>query len=378
MIYLDNSATSWPKAPSVAQAIADCVLNPIGNVGRSSHEPANAAGRLLYECRSAVESFLPQIPLEQIIFTRNATESINVALFGFLRAGDSVLTTPIEHNAVARPLHVLAQRGIQVHICPCDDFGRIDPAVFRRELQRLRPSLAVFSAASNVTGAINPVEMMVFDCGAMNIPYVIDAAQAIGEVRRWNFPSESNGAVCFSLHKGLLGPAGVGIMALYGAFRPEPLWFGGTGSRSDSVVQPDFLPDRYESGTPAIHTIAGCTASLEYCHIHEKKIEDNRNTMGLLLYDGLSQFKQLRIISPAVDRVAVISVTISDGKISSLAEGLFRAGIAVRTGFHCAPLAHARFGTTPLGGAIRFSPGYATTEDEVIQTIAVVKEVLHV
>ncbi len=377
MIYLDNSATSWPKAPPVAQALADSVRNPVGNVGRSSHEAALAAGQILYGCRSAVEHFIPQIQLERIVFTRNATESINIALLGSLGAGDSVLTSPIEHNAVARPLHVLAQRGIHIHTCPCDDFGRVDPSIFRKQLLRLRPSLAVFSAGSNVSGVINPVETMVQDCMIMDIPYVIDATQAIGEVPRWQFPSVGNGAICFSLHKGLLGPAGVGIMALYGTFRPAPLWFGGTGSRSDSVLQPDFLPDCYESGTPAIHAIAGCSAALEYCGTYGKMINDNRKAMGDLLYDGLSQFKQLRMVSPAVDRLAVISVTAKEGKISTLAEGLFRSDIAVRTGFHCAPMAHERFGTTTQGGTIRFSPGYATTKEEVYQTLAVVEEVLH-
>jgi cysteine desulfurase / selenocysteine lyase len=377
MIYLDNSATSWPKAPPVAQALVNSIQNPVGNVGRSSHEPAIVAAQILYGCRSEVEHFIPHIPLERIIFTRNATESINIALFGALGAGDSVLTSPIEHNAVARPLQVLAKRGILVHTCPSDEFGRIDPTVFRKQLQRLRPSLAVFPAGSNVSGVINPVETMVQDCMAMDIPYVLDAAQAIGEVPRWNFPSNANGAICFSLHKGLLGPAGVGVMALYGDFRPTPLWFGGTGSLSDSVVQPDFLPDCYESGTPAIHAIAGCSAALAYCRTNAKNINENRKSMGDLLYEGLSQFKQLCMVSPASDRLAVISVTTKEGKISSLTEGLFRSGIAVRAGFHCAPLAHERFGTTTKGGAIRFSPGFLTTKEEVYQTIAVVEEILH-
>ena len=206
MIYLDNAATSWPKAPGVAEALSATVLNPIGNVGRSSHAPALAASEILFKCRAAVFQFVPPTALEGIIFTRNATEALNLALFGSLDAGSIVLTTPMEHNAVGRPVHQLAQRGVRVEVCPCDEYGRIDADIFRSELLRTRPSLAVFTAASNVTGAINPVEMMVVDCVSLGVPFVIDAAQSIGELHRWEFPSDCVGAVCFSLHKSLLGP----------------------------------------------------------------------------------------------------------------------------------------------------------------------------
>jgi cysteine desulfurase / selenocysteine lyase len=377
MIYLDNAATSWPKAPTVAEAMASSVLEPIGNVGRSSHGPALAASGILYSCRSALLHFVPPTPLEQVIFTRNATEALNIALFGSLQAGDTVLTTPMEHNAVGRPIHQLFGRGVCVEVCPCDDFGRIDPGVFRSELRRTHPALTVFTAASNVTGTVNPVETMVSDCVAEGVPYIIDAAQSIGELPRWQFPSGGDGAVCFSLHKGLLGPAGVGAMVLYGGFRPRPLWFGGTGSLSDSVLQPDFLPDCYESGTPAIQSIAGCVAALEYCHAQESAIQEQRKTMGDLLYAGLTRISELRMLSPAFDRVPVVSVTMRVGTISSLSNALYAAGVAVRTGFHCAPLAHQRIGSTQGKGAVRFAPGFATTESEIIQTLAIVEEAMH-
>lgn len=376
MIYLDNAATSWPKAPGVAEALSAAVLNPIGNVGRSSHAPALVASEILYKCRAAVLNFVPPTALEGVVFTRNATEALNLALFGGLEVGSTVLTTPMEHNAVGRPVHQLAQRGVRVEVCPCDGFGRIDADVFRAELRRTRPSLAVFTAASNVTGAINPVETMVADCVSLGVPFVIDAAQSIGELPRWEFPTDCAGAVCFSLHKGLLGPAGVGTMVLYGGFKPRPLYYGGTGSLSDSVFQPDFLPDCYESGTPAIHAIAGCCTALDYCHAHEGEIHTQRTTVSDLLFCGLLRFPELRLLTPTVDHLPVISVTTRQGTISTLTTALYAAGIAVRAGFHCAPLAHQRLGSTLAGGAVRFSPGFATTEAEIIQTLAVVEEAL--
>ena len=377
MIYLDNAATSWPKAPGVAEAMAASVLQPIGNVGRSSHAAALAANGILYKCRSLVMHFIPPTSIEQVVFTRNATEALNLALFGSLQSGATVLTTPMEHNAVGRPIHQLAQRDVRIEVCPCDDFGRIDPEIFRAELRRTRPSLTVFTAASNVTGAINPVEMMVADCVSQGVPYVVDAAQSIGELPRWQFPDVGDGAVCFSLHKSLLGPAGVGVMALYGKFRPRPLYYGGTGSLSDSIFQPEFLPDCYESGTPAIHAIAGCASALKYCHTHESEIQNQRKLMGGLLQVGLLKFPQLRMLSPDADRLPVISVTTRQGTISALTNALYTVGIAVRTGFHCAPLAHQRLGSAKAGGAIRFSPGFATTESEIAQTLAIVKGALH-
>ena len=376
MIYLDNAATSWPKAPGVAEALSAAVLNPIGNVGRSSHAPALAASEILYKCRASILPLVPLTDLETVVFTRNATEALNLALFGSLQPGCTVLITPMEHNAVGRPVHQLTLRGVRVEVCPCDDFGRIDADVFRAELRRTRPSLAVFTAASNVTGAINPVETMVADCVSLGVPFVIDAAQSIGELPRWQFPTGSAGAVCFSLHKSLLGPTGVGAMVLFGGFRPRPLYYGGTGSLSDSVFQPDFLPDCYESGTPAIHAIAGCCTALEYCHAHEVELHTQRTTVSDLLYSGLLRFPELRLLTPTVDRLPVISVTTRQGTISALSNALHAAGIAVRAGFHCAPLAHQRLGSTHTGGAVRFSPGFATTEAEIFQTLAVIEEAL--
>lgn len=376
MIYLDNAATSWPKAPGVAQGMADAIERPVGNVGRSAHGAAMAAAHILYTCREQLQRVMPTTREEKTIFTRNATEALNTALLGSLGEGDVVLTTPIEHNAVARVLHHLQSCGVRVEYCACDEFGAVDVDDFRVRCANLRPGLAVFTAANNLTGAINPVLEMVQACTASGVSFVIDGAQALGELLFPSFPAEANGALCFSMHKGLLGPAGVGVMALYGAFAPAPLLFGGTGSRSDSVEQPDFLPDCYESGTPAIPAIAGSCAAITYVATHAEQINQHRERVGLLLWEGLSDIRALRMLSPRDNRVGVISLTMREGTISTLSQALFNHDVAVRSGYHCAPLAHRFLRTEAHGGAVRFSVGHTTTVDEIEQTVRVVEEAM--
>ncbi|MEA5031161.1 MAG: aminotransferase class V-fold PLP-dependent enzyme [Sphaerochaeta sp.] len=374
MIYLDNAATSWPKAPPVAEGIRRSIEQPVGNAGRSAHGPAMAAARILYDCRQALQLIMPPTDLERTIFTHNATEALNIALFGSLDPGDTVLTTPVEHNAVARVLHQLAQRGVHVEYCACDTFGRVDVDDFSQKLATLPIRLAVFTAAGNVTGAINDVSNLVAACTRRNIPFVIDGAQAIGECRLPPLPDDAQGALCFSIHKGLLGPTGVGVMALYGSFAPRPLTFGGTGSRSDSELQPEMLPDRYESGTPAIHAIAGSVAAIGHVVAHLEEMQAHRKLLGDMLYRGLQTMEHLRLLSPREGRVGLVSVTVREGTISSLAQHLYAKDIAVRGGYHCAPWAHRFLETEAHGGAVRFSVGPSTTEEEIEITLGAVKE----
>lgn len=379
MIYLDNAATSWPKAPGVAQALAQAVTDLIGNVGRSAHRPAMEAGRIVYQCRTIVQHVMPPTELEKTLFTRNATESLNIALQGTLEAHDVLVTTPMEHNAVARCITALSQRlGVQVKFCPCDRYGMADSDEFFRILATTKPRLAVFTAASNVTGAINPIGEMVDACIAHGVPFVIDGAQAVGDISLPLVPKGAFGALCYSLHKGLLGPAGVGVLALYGSFLPRPLIYGGTGSNSASDMQPEFLPDRYESGTCAIPAIAASSVAVAYCVQHAQEIRTAKEHAGELLWQGLSSIKCLRMLSPRKNRIpGIVSVTVEEGTISDLAEKLFASDIAIRSGLHCAPWAHRHLKTEKQGGALRFSAGYATTEEEIRTVIRVVEEAVH-
>ena len=325
-----------------------------------------------------MQHHIPRTDVEKTVITRNATEAINIALLGSVHPGDVILTTVTEHNAVARPLSYLKTQGVQVLSIQCDPFGRIDGEDFSRHLKEHTIALAVFTAANNITGALNQIDELVAACVAYQVPFIIDAAQVAGEISFSDFPEGATGALCCSIHKGLLGPAGVGVMALYGAFSPRALWYGGTGSRSESVIQPDFLPDRYESGTPAVHAIAGANAALAYCTDHALTIARNRSAMADLLYQQLAELKGLRMLSPQSDRVPVISVTVETGTVSSLARGLFQHDIAIRSGLHCAPLMHQHLRTLEQGGALRFAPGFQTTADEINTVISVLKEMLYV
>lgn len=376
MIYLDNAATSWPKAPNLASACVASITEPMGNIGRSAHMAAIHASHTLYSFRKSVQSILSPTETECIICTSGATESLNVALFGTINPGDTVLTTPAEHNAVARPLEVLQQRGVRILTAVADCFGRVDIDEFEKIIKEKRPSVAVFAAANNVTGAINPVEAMLNTCCRYEIPFVIDAAQAVGETDLPKFPKQARGALCFSLHKGLLGMAGVGIMALYGSYRPRPLQYGGTGSNSDSTIQPEILPDVYESGTLPIQAIAANTAAIGYYIGEHEAISLHKQEMSNLLWDYLSCQEGLRMLSPKDNRVGIVSVTVEDGTIRELSQKLFAADIAVRSGFHCAPTTHHHIGTFRQGGAIRCSVGFMTTKAEIEQTAAHVAEAL--
>jgi len=375
MIYLDHAATSWPKAPGVAEAVAQALISPVGNVGRSAHPMALAAARILYDCRLALQEIVHTSAPEKTVFTRNATEALNIAILGSLAPEGRVLTTAVEHNAVARPLHHLMSNGVHVDTCACDVYGIADAADFDRRLGTGSYDLVVFTAANNLTGAVNPIRSLVESCIRHHVPFVIDAAQAMGEMDIPRFGEGAQGALCFSLHKGLLGPSGVGVMGLYGDFSPRPLIYGGTGSRSDSVEQPDFLPDRYESGTSAIAVIAGAKAALDHMAIHGQAINHERKRLADILWDDLSRIGQLRMLGPREGRSPIVSVTVHEGSIDRLAQALFAKQVAVRSGFHCAPLAHRHLGTEVHGGAIRFSVGHTNTEAELQMVSDTIREV---
>ncbi|NCB02893.1 MAG: aminotransferase class V-fold PLP-dependent enzyme [Spirochaetia bacterium] len=372
MIYLDNAATSWPKAPLVSDAMKEAIDNPYGNIGRSAHELSQNSSSALYKFRSLLHSILPPTKEENIIVTSGATHSLNIALLGSIKPHDTIITTQLEHNAVMRVLDYLKKDNIQVIPLKSDSYGRVLLEEIQETIANHRPKLAVINGASNVNGVVQPLEELINVFNAHHIPLIIDASQLMGEVDLPQNIKDISGAVCFSLHKGLLGPSGVGAMALYGAFLPTPLIFGGTGSKSDSIIQPTFLPDRYESGTLPIPAIIGSNSALEYVISHKGEIYTTKYEMAEYLYNSLVNIKEIRMLSPKGEKVPNITFTVKKGTISSLSQFLFNSDIAFRSGFHCAPSAHTYLNTHECGGAIRFSIGYTTTRgelDEVIDTV---------
>ncbi len=370
MIYLDNAATSWPKAPNVAKAITKAIEEPYGNIGRSSHRPSVLSSSALFQFRSLVQSTLPYTPVEHIIITPSATHALNIAILGSVSKGQTVITTHLEHNAVMRVLDNCNNRVIPLK---SDPYGRVLVDKVVQTIYEYEPKVAIINGASNVHGVIQPLEELLTIFREHNIMCILDASQVMGECDIPPIMKEVHGAICFSLHKGLLGPAGCGIMALYGSFSPNPLYFGGTGSSSDSIIQPSFLPDKYESGTLPIPSIIGAIPALEYVLAHKKKIYAHKNKMSDYLYQSLIEIEELRMLSPKEKRVGNITFTTKEGTISSLSQILALGDIACRAGFHCAPLAHTYLGTQLQGGAIRLSIGYTTEIEELDEVVTQIK-----
>jgi len=380
VIYLDNAATSFPKAPGVAEAMADQVRRLGGNPGRASHGMAVGASRLLFDAREAVARLVGVGEAERLVFAKNATEALNAAILGLARPGDVVATSSLEHNAVMRPLRWLeARRGIEVLVFRCDESGDPDPSDLRAIAAR-RPDLAVFTMASNVSGAVLPVEELVAFFGMAGVPVCLDGSQLVGHRP---LCADALGAdfLCFPGHKGLLGPTGTGCLALGAGLgrMPEPLIRGGTGSASDSERQPEFLPDRYEAGTQNLAGAAGLLAAARF--LDAAGLESVRSREAALtdrLVGGLSGLPGLRVYGPPAgrDRAGVVSVAAGGASLAEIAAELDRREVAVRMGLHCAPAAHRSIGSFAGGGTIRFSIGFFNTEADIDGAVSAMEAIL--
>ena len=382
MIYLDNAATSWPKPAAVAQAISRFLETSAGNPGRSGHRLSVAAARVVYNVREALaEMFGLGDPL-RLVFTSGATESINLALRGLLRPGDHVVTSSMEHNAVMRPLRALEQEGVHLTVVPCASDGSLHP---RAVESALRPGtrLVVLTHASNVSGTILPVDAV----GAVTRRHakllLVDAAQTAG-VLPVDMKAMNVDLLAFSGHKGLLGPTGTGGLAIGEAVKVAdmtPLKRGGTGSRSEFEEQPDFLPDRYEAGTPNSVGLAGLAASVDY--LQQQGIETiRRHEMELTgqLIEGLQAIPGVRVFGPCDPQrqVAVVSFTLVGRRVSEVALELDEEfSVLCRPGLHCTPAAHRTLGSFSEG-TVRFSPGPFTTSGEVAAAVAAVARLARV
>jgi cysteine desulfurase family protein len=376
MIYLDNAATSFPKAPGVAEAVSNFLVKIGANAGRSSHKGAIESSSILFNCREALAALFGVKKSERIIFTSNTTEALNIAIMGMLKPGSRVLTSSFEHNSVMRPLNFLKSRDkIEIIRFGCDNFGFPDMKDFKKKVATL-PDLLIFSAASNVTGIILPFEEMAGLASSYNVPVCIDGAQLAGHCF---LDIEQCGIDLFAFpgHKALLGPTGTGGLYIGAGVNPEPLCFGGTGSRSDREVQPDFMPDKYESGTPNIAVIAGLLESVNFIlKTGTDQIEKRESEALFALADGLKNINGLNIfMSDSCKRVSpVISFTHNTKSISDIARSLDLNEVAVRMGLHCAPSAHKAIKTFDKGGTVRLSPGYFTSRSDIDDALYIIKD----
>lgn len=376
MIYLDNAATTWPKPESVYQAVDNCLRQCSGNPGRGGHGNARAATHILYEAREALAQLFNIENPTNIVFTYNATDALNMALVGSLQSGDSIVTTSMEHNAVARPLRYLESIGVKVQIVPCDTTGKLALSTLEDMLAQGATTI-VMSHASNVTGRIMPI----YEVGKLAEKYqarfIVDAAQTAG-VEELDVTAFNIDMLACSGHKGLFGPQGTGVLYVRDAASIRPLRYGGTGSLSEFDRQPDFLPDKLESGTSNTPGIAGLLSGIQFINqVGIQNIRYKEKQLATQLIAGLKKIKNVVVYSPelATEHTAVVSFTIGEMDSRLLAHRLdLEFGIACRAGLHCAPWAHQSIGTTKTG-VIRFSPGYFNTVDEMTQAVAAIEQI---
>ena len=372
MIYLDNAATSFPKPRQVLRAMTGVMEKFGANPGRGGHRLSLQAGRVVEACREAAATLLGVRSPERVIFTRCCTESLNLAILGSVHPGDEVICSHGEHNAVMRVLARLVNRGdITVKVLQPDERGLLTPDTLRAAISP-RTRLVVLCHASNVTGVLQPMAALGRVCREKGVPLLVDAAQSAG-TQEVTLEALQADMIALPGHKGLLGPHGTGLLALGENVNPEPLTVGGTGSMSESVLQPTLLPDRYESGTLNLPGIAGLLAGISYVQRHRLEIAQREHALNERLRSRLAALPGVRVLGDeSAPRVAVTSIVPRKGDSGELADALDASGVAVRSGLHCAPAIHAWLGTLE-SGAVRFSPGPFTTQDDVDDACALVE-----
>jgi len=377
-IYLDNAATSYPKAPGVGDALRHFVDDIGENVNRSGYNSV-AADEMVFETREVLGEFFHFPTPENVIFTLNITHGLNFLLKGSLKRGDHVVVSSMEHNAVMRPLMQLKAQGVEMSRMLCDQMGRLGAKSLH---EHIRPNtrMVVVTHASNVSGTILPIEDLGRICEEENILFVVDTAQTAG-LLDIDFQHIRADALAFTGHKALLAPQGIGgfLISQDMAESMDALISGGTGSLSEYEEVPPYLPDKFEAGTPNLPGIYGLNQAIRYLtkvglkYIREKELE----LAGILL-EGFANMKGVRLagLQETMGRMAVVSVDFEGYDNAVVAHCLDRDyGIRTRCGLHCAPSAHKTLGTFPQG-TVRFSPGHFNTEQEMSHTLSAVQKVL--
>ena len=374
-IYLDNAATSFPKAPGLGKALAEYIENGVVNPNRTESALSYRAFDVSYALREHISSLYNYPHPECIAFTRNITEALNWLIKGLLERQDHVIVSSNEHNAVMRPLR---QMGIDYSIIPSSSHGFNDysslPSLIKPNTRAI-----IINAAGNVSGAIQDLETPAEYAKNHNLLFIIDSAQASPFVEI-DMEKLNASAVAFTGHKGLLGPQGIGgaIIRKEFALSIAPLISGGTGSRSDSEDVPDLLPDRLNPGTDNMPGIIGLEHSLSYISKNLSSLYDNEREMTKMLIEGLYKINGIILFGAGLEenRTNVVSIEtegIDEAEVSALL--LERGGIETRVGLHCSPSSHKTLGTFPRG-TLRFSPGPFTTKDEINYTMTLLKEIM--
>ncbi|MGQ9632326.1 MAG: aminotransferase class V-fold PLP-dependent enzyme [bacterium] len=377
-VYLDNAATSYPKPDAVYDAVNRFMREIGASSGRGAYRKALEADRIVYETRESLGRLFNIRDVSRIVFTQNATESLNLAIRGLLRRGDHVVTSSIEHNAVWRPLKTLeSELGIEITAVSCSPEGHLDPEDVEEAI-RPNTKLIVLLHASNVIGTILPIGDVGRIAERYGIPFLVDSAQTAG-VYPIDVEESHIDLLAFAGHKGLFGPPGTGGLYIREGIDLTPLKAGGTGSESALERQPDFLPDRYEAGTLNAPGIAGLGAGVDFIlDVGVDKIREKERSLTERLLRGLEDIPEVEIYGPRdpEGQVGVMSINVSDyppGEVGYVLDEAY--GVMVRTGLHCSPCAHRTIGTIDRG-TIRISPGYFNTEGDINYLLGALREIV--
>lgn len=375
MIYLDNAATSFPKPVEVYEEVLNCMKNYAANPGRSSHDMSIKAATKIIETRESICKLFNTSDPMNIIFTSNATEALNIAIKGVIKQGDHVISTVIEHNSVLRPLNSLSKKGVCVKLLDVDENGYISIADLKNNIKKNTKAI-IINHASNVIGTVQNIKAIGEIAKKNGVLFIVDASQSAGVI-----PIDVNTAnidlLAFPGHKGLLGPQGTGGLFIRPGIELTTIKEGGTGSNSDSVEQPLFLPDRLESGTLNTPGIAGLYEGIKYIqNTGIEKIRKKEEELTEYLLSELTKLPYIKIYGSklAADRCAVISINVYGNDSSFVGYSLNKRGIAVRTGYHCAPLIHKILGTCN-NGTVRVSLGYFNDYNDIEKLIIALKEI---
>ena len=378
-IYFDNSSTSFPKAPNVGRAMGEFIENGAFNINRGSYEGAYEAGSAVLDTREMLKDLFNCPNSKNVVFTPSVTYSLNFFIKGFLKPGDHVLVTSVEHNAVMRPLVQMEKLGVEFDAVPCDEEGGVTADDFRAYIKENTKAI-ITTHASNVCGTIIPIEEIGALCKEKGVVYAVDTAQTAG-ILNIDMQKANIDFLAFTGHKGLLGPQGIGGFIASDKLEGliDPVISGGTGSLSDSEEIPDFLPDRFESGTLNLPGIIGLHQALVY--LKEAGIDNMRNEKMEITKYFLDQVKEIDGVKVAgkktvEGRLGVVSIDF-EGFDNSIVSFYLSSKykIMTRVGMHCAPRAHKTLKTFPQG-TVRFSFSHFNTKEEVDVCIDSIKTIL--
>ena len=364
MIYFDNAATTLHKPQCVVDAVC-AAMQTMGNSGRAVHDGAMDASRTIFSAREKAARLFGCKNPRNVVFTCNATEALNTAIFGSFQPGDHVISTDLEHNSVLRPLYALSARGVEADFLPADTLGNIQYADFSRYLKS-NTEAVIYTHASNLTGNLLDIGRIGAFCREKGLKFLVDASQTAGV-----FPIDMQAMgidiLCFTGHKSLLGPQGTGGLCVGEGVDIRPLKCGGTGVQTYLPHQPEAYPTHLEAGTLNGHGIAGLSAAISYIEqVGMDTIRSHEQALMRQFYEGVQAIAGIRVYGDFTrERASIVSLNWKDVPSGELADALFEDyGIATRAGAHCAPRMHRALGTEQQG-AVRFSFGWENTAQEV-------------